>query len=272
MTTAILVQAHKECRYIKKIAELNPNVNFYIHFDYKSKVDINSYVGNNIVILSNRINVRWGGISQVHATINLFKEALNNNENNIFHLISGEDLFLKSFEEISSEITQNKPEIYMDFRYSIKHRYRIRFRAIHSDTVWQRTVIGKILTKINVLLDKIIPISKSHSKLVSVYGSQWFSFNRFGLEKMLNALSDEDLSFFRKKLCPDEHIFQYIIEKNNLHSYLVKNNKRYIDLAENKNHPRYIELPELKQLSKSSYWITRKVRPDTAVEFIRSKL
>lgn len=52
----VLVQAHKSMPYIFKLAKLNPNVNFYIHFDKKSDINIISGT-ENIIILSDRVNV-----------------------------------------------------------------------------------------------------------------------------------------------------------------------------------------------------------------------
>lgn len=272
--TAILVQLHKESEYLKELAILYPNVNFYLHFDVKSHIDLATYRAfPNIFLIENRVNVRWGGFSQVQATLLLLNAAFVEPDNFFFHLISGEDCILKSLDEIASEISKDVPEFYMDLRYSLKHRHRSRFFAIHSNTVWQRSIVGKILTKINVLLDKILPISKEKSQILSVYGSSWFSMNRLALDIFLKEISiNKNISyFFRKRLCPDEHYFQYIAERFDLNKYRQSNNRRFIDLPDNRNHPRYIDLEELVTLSKTEYWMARKVEQKNLLEFLRGK-
>lgn len=270
--TAVLIQAHKESEYIKQLALQNSDVNFYLHFDAKSNIKVGDYsIIPNILVLSERVNVKWGGFSQVEATLLLLKKAFENPHNTFFHLISGEDCVLKPFYEISKRINITTPEIYIDLRYSLKHRHRTRFWAIHANTVWQRSFLGKVLTKVNVLLDKILPISQSNELFYSVYGSSWFSINRLGLELLLKQIDSNIICFFEKKLCPDEHFFQYILERFNLKQYNQCDNRRFIDLPDNKNHPRYIELDELKELAKQDYWMARKVKENTLLTFLRGQ-
>lgn len=270
--TAVLIQAHKESEYIKQLALQNSDVNFYLHFDAKSNIKVDDYsIIPNILVLSERVNVKWGGFSQVEATLLLLKKAFENPHNTFFHLISGEDCVLKPFYEISQKISITTPEIYIDLRYSLKHRHRTRFWAIHANTVWQRSFLGKVLTKFNVLLDKILPISQVDDILYSTYGSQWFSINRLALEMLLLYTSKQEVAFFFKRLVPDEHFFQYILERFNLKQYNQSDNRRFIDLPDNKNHPRYIELDELKELAKQDYWMARKVKENTLLTFLRGQ-
>ena len=270
--TAVLIQAHKESEYIKQLALQNSDVNFYLHFDAKSNIKVEDYsIIPNILVLSERINVKWGGFSQVEATLLLLKKAFENPHNTFFHLISGEDCVLKPFYKISKRMCITTPEIYIDLRYSLKHRHRTRFWAIHANTVWQRSFWGKVLTKVNVLLDKILPLPQTDRLLYSVYGSSWFSINRLGLELLLKQIDSNTICFFEKKLCPDEHFFQYILERFNLKQYNQYDNKRFIDLPDNQNHPRYIELDELKELAKQDYWMARKVKENTLLTFLRGQ-
>ncbi|MWQ75867.1 conjugal transfer protein [Glaesserella parasuis] len=263
----VLVQAHKSIPYIFNLAKLNPNVNFYIHFDKKSDINIISGGGGetpeNIIILSDRVNVQWGGISQVEATICLLLEALKNPENMFFHLVSGECLFIKDFDEI--QMANNQPELFMDVRFSTEFTYRVRFDCIFSDSKYLKSLIGKCFVKFNKIVDKIFPLNKNE-KLYSAYGSSWFSINRQGLE-MLCPYIHKEMPFFKYKVCPDEHFFQYIVYKYNLMEF-VKENKRYLVWCG--NHPKYLELEEILNVrSKSNdIWVVRKVTCDVALNYL----
>lgn len=271
--TAILVQLHKDSEYVKELAKIYPNVNFYLHFDAKSHIDLVAYsTFPNVFVIENRVNVRWGGFSQVKTTLSLLDMAFKDPNNFFFHLISGEDCILKPLDKIAAQMSKEQPEIYIDFRYSLKHRHRSRFFAPHADTSWQRSFIGKVLTKINVLLDKVIPISEENNQRYSIYGSQWFSINRLALEKVLSVTASSDcIEYFSKRLVPDEHFFQYVLENFQLKQHSKGSNKRFIDLPDDRNHPRYIELPELLELSNQGYWMARKVEQSVLLAFLRGK-
>lgn len=204
-----------------------------------------------------------GGVSQVKATVRLLLEALKNPENMFFHLVSGECLFIKDFDEI--QMGDNLPELFMDVRFSTEFIYRVRFNCIFSDTKYLRSFIGKSFVKCNKFLDKIFPFHKNE-KAYSAYGSSWFSINRLGLD-MLCPYIHREISFFMYKVCPDEHFFQYIVYKYNLMKF-VKGNKRYLVFCG--NHPKYLDLEEILSIKNklNDIWIVRKVTSDVALNYL----
>lgn len=160
-----------------------------------------------------------------------------------FHLVSGECLFIKDFDEI--QMGDNLPELFMDVRFSTEFIYRVRFNCIFSDTKYLRSFIGKSFVKCNKFLDKIFPFHKNE-KAYSAYGSSWF---------------------FMYKVCPDEHFFQYIVYKYNLMKF-VKGNKRYLVFCG--NHPKYLDLEEILSIKNklNDIWIVRKVTSDVALNYL----
>lgn len=258
----VLVQAHKPVLYILELASHNPNVNFYIHFDKKSNIDLSMYNCKNINLLKERVNVKWGGVSQIIATLKLFSTAIKNKENHYFHLISGECVFIKSFKEIN--MVDGIPQFFIDLRFSQQMRYRSRFNSIFADTKWQRSFVGKINTKLNKILDFFI---QSKEEIYCYFGSQWFSTNRIGLEMLLSRLSFKDIQFFSKKLCPDEHFFQVLIKKNDLDNFIYDNH-RYLCFIDGNSNPEYLSYNNLLKLKNSDFWIARKVNQDVAVKYL----
>lgn len=264
MKIAILILTHKKIDCILKLASISPNINFYIHVD--SKVDINQVktkknsVGN-IFFIDKRINIKWAGFSMVQATLNLMQYALQHDENNeYFHLISGDDVLL------TENLAWSDDGILMECKESKEHCYRMRFNAPHADTQYQRSIIGKILTQGYKFLDRIFPTSEKF-----YFGSQWFSIRREQLQTILNSISAEDMDFFRKKLCPDEHFFQYLVVKNNFLDTISKEgNKRNIIFDANYQRgssPVFLSIDQLREAKNNKFWFARKVEPNVMCEF-----
>ena len=264
MKIAILILAHKPLFYFEKIATANPNLNFYIHMDAKCTFSNTNLP--NFHFIPNRIDVKWGGFSQVTATINLLNFALLDQENEYFHIISGEDVFLCSNENMHQKLTWGNDDIFIELKNSKKHHYRVRFPAIHVETTWQRKTSGKILTQTLKILDFLIPTSTKYW-----FGSNWFSIRRSQLISLLTQITKSDLLFFQKRLNPDEHFFQYLIKKSNFNYNInSKSNNRFIHFDKNfnnGNNPIYLTINELLPLSNQQYFFARKVNIATQIEF-----
>lgn len=263
MKICFLVLTHKPIEYILKLASDNPEFKFYVHYDQKSDINkISVRAINNVSFIEQREDVKWAGFSMVRATLNLIKFALaDSKENEFFHLLSGDDVLL------TKQLSWNDHTIFMECIDSLRHNYRTRFFAPHADTKYTRSFLGKVLTQIYKLIDKTFPQKRKAYK----FGSQWFSIRRGELELMMNSITQEDIDFFRKKLCPDEHFFQYLIMKNNLLSKISsEGNKRNIVFDQNfqrGSSPIFLSKTQLVDAKKSGFWFSRKVKPEVMDEF-----
>lgn len=261
---SILILTHKNIDHIYNLAQQMPDSSFYIHVD--SKADITKIKKEfinvkNIFFVENRVDIKWAGFSLVQATLNLMNYALQHDESNeYFHLISGDDVFLTDL------LAWNDSQIYMECKESKEHRYRMRFNAPHADTQYQRSIFGKLLTQGYKFLDKLVPTAEKF-----YFGSQWFSIRREQLQKILNSISIEDMDFFRKKLCPDEHFFQYLVIKNSLLANISPlGNKRFIIFDANYQRgssPIFLTTKHLLQAKSEQYWFARKVEQKVMYEF-----
>lgn len=263
---AVLILAHNDISHIFKYADLNPSANFYIHMDSKTgPIKYNKYP-KNVYFLPDylRHSIIWAGFSMVEASNDLFKYALENKENTFFHLISGTDVILQKLNDIEF----NNNTIYMDFVNTPQQRYRVRFNTPHADTLYQRSALGKALTLAYKFIDKIVPTT-----MQCFFGSQWFSIHRKHLETiMMSADNAEVNAYFRKKLCPDEHYYQYLIHLNKLEPHLSnEGNKRYIIFDKdynNSNNPIFLDLAQVSTIDKKKYWFARKVEPSVINSFL----
>lgn len=264
---AILILSHSDISHIYTYANIFPEYNFYIHQDIKFPItNIIPSENNNLFLLPKELSysVNWGSFSQIEATNSLLRYALKNDDNEFFHLISGSDLVLGNIKELLF----NKDIIYMECFDSIDHRYRVRLFAPHANTKHQRMLHGKIYTKFLKVVDRLIPSSEKY-----YFGSSWFSISRSYLKIIMNSIDSEFNIFFRKKLCPDEHYYQYLVYKNNLQSHLSKTgNRRFIIFDKNYNNgnnPVFLNINDINNIDKNKYWFARKVTPETINSYLK---
>lgn len=266
---ALLIQAHQDISYFIKLAKIQPNVNFYVHMDAKSNYfpDAETAQLANVFLLKDRITVRWGGFSQIEATLKLFEIAFANKENAYFHLLSGEDVVLQPFEVIEKQWQQRFDfQAMMTCEMAPEYAYRFIMDSPHADSNWQRQLTGKIITKLQQGVAKIKPY---HSPIY--FGSQWFSVTRADWEKIV-SFTDEYSDFFRHKLVPDEHFFQTLITGKLTNQIRLSNdNRRQIIFDKNVNNgnsPIYLDLSKLERAKFDGYWFARKVKKDVALTWL----
>ena len=266
---ALFIQAHQDISYFIKLAKIQPNVNFYVHIDAKSRDFPKTDLANlaNVVLLSDRVSVRWGGFSQIEATLKLFETAFAHEDNAYFHLVSGEDVVLQPFEVIEKQWQQRFGfQAMMTCEMAPQYAYRFIMDSPHADSDWQRQLTGKIITKLQQGVAKVKPY---HSAIY--FGSQWFSVTRADWEKIV-PFTDEYSDFFRHKLVPDEHFFQTLIaEKLTNQIRLSNDNRRQIIFDKNVNNgnsPIYLDLLKLERAKFDGYWFARKVKKDVALTWL----
>lgn len=266
MSHAYLMLCHQAPRHLLTWATRQPEARFYVHYDAKSALDDLAFLRSlaNVVILPHRLPIFWGGFNMVAATLNLFQAALMQPENRFFHLISGDCVPLKSTDELDNcfaKLPENA--LLMESVHTPRLRYRTRFDAPHANTVWQRSLLGKIITKTLQLSDKLLP-----SKAQCLSGSQWFSATRPAMQVLLSSHNlDEACQHFAKKLCPDEHFFQYLAAKQPEKIQLIHNNQRFIRFQAGNNHPDLLSLDELWQAQEQDFWFARKASPEILAQF-----
>ncbi|MFD2743232.1 MULTISPECIES: beta-1,6-N-acetylglucosaminyltransferase [Sphingobacterium] len=96
---AYLIIAHQEFDVLALLIEaLDDERNtIFIHFDKKASTIPNLVCRYaKLILLKNRIDVRWGDVSQIKVELSLFNTAFNHDEYAYYHLMSGVDMPLKS--------------------------------------------------------------------------------------------------------------------------------------------------------------------------------
>ncbi|MCH5234644.1 MAG: glycosyl transferase [Muribaculaceae bacterium] len=174
--------------------------------------------GLNIIPDEERIDIRWGGLSQVKAELILFKAAVSNFHYSYIHLISGADLPLKTQEEIHDSFEKlpgNSNVLAFSEGEHIRKNVEFKTRYYHPYLEFQRfrhdgqvahliqDFTAKFSRKVSVCLQKAIGYKRNWKDLELKKGSQWVSIS----SEFASFLVENEkyiLKRFKGVICPDE--------------------------------------------------------------------
>lgn len=263
--------AHSSFELLKELIKaLDSQENdIYIHLDAKIKeVDINDYCRllkqSNIYIISNRVNVSWGHVSLVEATLNLLEASIGNNYD-YYHLLSGVDFPIKSNRFIQDFFNKNKGKEFVGFDNKGSHdKITDRIMYYHFINVkWIRnSKFWYIINNMLISIQKILHIHHHFPTDSYSGGSEWFSITDH-LAKDLVKNRDFFLSHYKYTLIPDEIFLQTFIINNDKYSKSLYNiedeylgSLRAIDWR--RGNPYVWKDEDLDYLLKSPYLFARK--------------
>lgn len=193
------------------------------------------------VIFVERVSVQWGAYSLVQATLNLFNEAIKYNID-YYHLISGADLPLKTWEEFNAFFEANKGTQFVSYvpeEYQQNLQKRVKYYWFFQEQIgspkqafrqknFKRCVFWGV-QRILVLVQKAIGVDrrKRNEGVSFRIGSEWVSITN---EFLQYIVSNEQWikKTFKYTLCPDE-VFVTTLLSNSKVFTEVQTNQRYID-------------------------------------------
>jgi len=212
MKHAYLILAHHEFGLLQTLIDCLDDArnDIYVHLDKKVKVLPELHIEKaNLVVINQRVDIRWADYSMVEAEFALFKEAQKNGPYAYYHLLSGVDLPLKSqdyihrfFEDnqgkefVGYTLTEMTPEISRRMqRWHIFPKHFSRKRNLYS-------AFRSAFLRCQELLG-----IKRNRETVFTKGSQWVSITE---EMVKYFLSQEAWAqkTFTHTFVPDECVMQ----------------------------------------------------------------
>lgn len=270
---AILITAYKNYHHLEDLVNFfDGSFNIYIHIDKKSSIskeNLNKLSSKERVqYVSQQYKINWGGINHLKAILDLIKEAINNKENEYFHLITGHDYPIKPLEEFSQFFEKNKGNDFMEYHtlpYSSwpengmdrLSRYNIY------DLLDGRTGVNERLIKGFSKLQKAIGFKRSFSKDFPPLfgGSTYWSLKRESLEYVFQYMNDHPkyLKRFKYSFCSEEIFFQTILLNSPMKETILNNNMRFIIWEErNGNFPANLDFSDYENIKNSDALFARK--------------
>ena len=236
MKHAYMIIAHTNFGQLQTLLDLldDPRNDIYLHIDKKAKnvpVFHTKYSGLHLI---KRINVVWGGHSQIYCELKLM-EAAAKGHYRYYHLISGMDLPLKTQDEIHEFFQKNDGTEFMNFneeecRAGNFHDRVLRYYFFGNLGFHTRKKIGhgmRLLDQISVKVQKKLHIRRK--PIFPPYrGSQWFSITDDLVQYVLSK-KDDIWKQFRYTFLTDEIFLQSVAVSSPMRNRIVNNDLREID-------------------------------------------
>lgn len=215
MKHAYLIIAHANPFVLERLIQLlDDNRNdIYIHVDKKSNdFDFDFFrllPKKSTVIFTERIDVRWGHISQIETELTLFEAASQNGKYAYYHLISGADLPIKSQDYIHDFFANRAGYEFIGFSNTALNIDRVtkihlfpRYMRVNKDQLLQR--LGrKIRLQFLKLQDMVGYNYRNSEKIKFVFGANWVSVTHDFVSDLLKRKAFF-IDFYKYSNCADE--------------------------------------------------------------------
>ncbi|XAG61108.1 beta-1,6-N-acetylglucosaminyltransferase [bacterium 19MO02SH05] len=282
-----VVQCHKVTNTLEfLISKLNlvKNVTVFIHVDKKSNInDFIHYESDNVRLIKDRINVSWGGISQVLLYVNALK-LIEFVDFDYVSFISGDDFLLRDIEVFRNFLNENKGKEFIGIQSVHSDFFESRYKFLHPSFMFERNLNYKnrIYRKIFSLVTKMgfLKNNRKSPHLNFYKGSNWFTISKYtsSLISLRLQSKKEILEYFSYSYCCDEIFFQSIIMNEPSikykvykyeYSWMDDNAKslRYIDWKSGPDFPRVFSRKNLLDINiPKIYFFCRKIDPSLSVK------
>lgn len=208
---AYLIIAHNEPDVLNLLlTALDDSRNdVFIHFDQKwlsvPKVKMDHA---RVYIIEDRIDVRWGDMSQIKVELLLFETAYKNEQYLYYHLISGVDIPIKSQDYIHEFFELNEGKEFIGFSQGdISHEIKRKVNRFHlwSSHFKRVGIIGKtmrIIRSIHLKIQEVLSIERNIG-IEFKKGANWVSVTSEFVEMLLSK-KQSVLSIYHHTFCSDE--------------------------------------------------------------------
>lgn len=274
MKHAYLIIAHNEYPVLKALLKMldNDRNTIFLHIDYRAQSLYEAMKAfhtskADLQILSHRIPVYWGDISQVKVEYLLLETAMHYGNYDYYHLLSGVDLPLKSQQDIHRFFDQYPGKEFVSFWNTPAHQKDLNRKVSYYYYLTQYRRPGEkwhaLATpffNLLLIIQKAFGIRRKKETDFQK-GAQWFSITQ-AFAKYLISQKDWVLKRFKHTLCPDEIFVQTVLWnspfKKNIYSLQdeQKGNMRLIDWQ--RGHPYVWQDDDLDELLHSTLLFARK--------------
>lgn len=256
MKIAYLVQCHKNPQQLNLLFGqlLKQDCDIYVHIDKRS-LNIDSEITKSsrifVIPVDDRVCVKWGGISQVDATLKLIKYAIESgNKYDCLWLISGQDLPIKSSKTIINYLSDNQGTAFIEVKPTDTKRYqrlKKRNEVRHTQYLSSKGFLPRVLRNAWYLMTggRYHTFKLFRRKLGSdtfYFGSSWWCLPSQSVNEMYEYLQKNPkfYKFFKHCHCPDESFFQTLFMNHTSFNDNVQDKLVYVDWTRCKDSPRIL--------------------------------
>lgn len=238
---AVLITAYKNPDHLLRIVEqFDESFRFYIHLDKKSRLatdDLRRLKNDSkIHYLSRHYTTNWGGTAHLHCILHLMKKALQDNESEYLHLISGHDFPIKSPAYFKDFLNRHNGtqfiEVFPMPAQVWENGGLDRLKYFHLNDWFDAKGKRAMVLKKFLNLQKKLRLSRNIDfKGMALYGgSTWWSLSKACCRHVEEFLNDNSwfLKKFNHTFCAEEILFQTIIMNSPFKNAITNSNLRHI--------------------------------------------
>lgn len=249
MKHAYLICAHSQFELLKKLIIMldDKDNDIYIHIDKKSRNFLKSEFENictySKVHFTKRIKVYRGHSSQIEAELILLEAAIKG-EYDYYHLLTGQDLPIKTRQEIKDFFENNNGGEFVSFDENDCKTNSFLYRLLYYHFyISANGLAGKIVNKLkkySIQLQKIIGINRLKSiDMHFKKGSAYFDITHQLAEYIVHKMRTDKAfaKLFRYTSCGDEVFVQSILYNSDFMKNRFSVGTRYIDWSKHGDSP-----------------------------------
>jgi len=193
----------------------------FLHIDKKSDMLVGHPVHTvqaRLFVLDDRVDVRWGDLSQIKAEYALMEEALRHGPYAYYHILSGQDLPIKSQDFIHHffEVHQGKEFVGINRGEEFEWDCRRKMMRYWLLTRYTRTRFGAwnaIIRRFNKYLAVLLGAVIHRPNMEFAKGANWVSITQHCVEYVVSK-KDFVMKRFNYTFCPDEFFLQTLVWNN----------------------------------------------------------
>jgi len=279
MKQAILIIAYKDVEQLINIVRFfNDDFRFYIHIKKSSKIAEEELLRlkglKNVVLVSRKYEVKWGGFNLLQVILYLSQEALKDRNIEYIHLISGQDFPIKASNHFTEVLRRNKGKEFIEYVTPPSPQFLKRLSYYYFfDFIDSKKGKGNIRVFALIKLQKRLGLNrKKPVKVDLAVGSAWWTLSYECVRYVIDYTKRNPSFLGRLKYtwCPEEFYFQSILLNSPYKENIVSNNLRYIDWSSrNGSHPAILDESDYDRVLRSPQLFARKIEQPVSNKLIQ---
>jgi hypothetical protein len=264
MKQVFLICAHKDIEQLNALVEAlsDPEFCVYVHLDRKSALDP-AALHPAAHVVTPRIDVRWGGFSQVQATLVSLRQILREQpdfDKVIF--LSAQDFPLLPNALLKRELERLRDRELLETAPIRPGGWNVGFRY----QFFHREGGGKLERLACGLANRMLRLSGRRRRMPDGFeahgGSSWWALSRACLVEVLRLVDAHPrlMRFMRTVQCPDEMLFQTLVMHTRFAARVLSDNYRYVQWPEQgARNPKVLDAGDFERIRASNAHFCRKL-------------
>lgn len=279
MKQVFLIQAHKDPGQLAALVEQLRDDDFlvYVNLDRKSAIDP-AAIPPHARLVRRRIDVHWGGFSQVQAVLNALEQILAEVPDfDKLVFLSAQDFPLLSNARLKRELETLRGRELLDVvalgrgpgQWPAAFRYQYFYKT-HSPRP-----LRLAYALVNRLMRATGRVRRMPGALQPWGGSSWWALSRDCVAALLARVRREPrlLRFFGRVANPDEMFFQTLVMNSHFAPRVLGRNFRYIQWPERgTRHPKILVEDDFERIAASQAHFCRKIDSQASAELVKRLL